>query len=104
MFPAIQSRSLALATVYTDAAANPQTVPGTVTITEWGNLEEQGKALNDAESCAENLLDLIRSTKAVVGDARYECARRYYKYLQDGADKLPAAQTIADKLGKLFTG
>ncbi len=99
-----EGREPYVAEAFNDAAANPQTVPGTVTITEWSHLEEQGKALNEAESHLQNLLELVQATKAVVGDARYENARRYYKYLQDGADKLPGAQTIADKLGRLFNG
>jgi len=40
--------------------------------------------------------------QARVGDVCYENVPRYHRYIRDGADELPNALTIADKIGNLF--
>ena len=99
-----EGREPYVAEAYSEAANNPQTVPGTIAVNEWGNLEEQSAALGEIESQLVNLLDIVQATRARIGDARYENVLRYYRYIRDGADKLPSAQTIADKIGRLFDG
>ncbi|MBI3875190.1 MAG: hypothetical protein HY300_04365 [Verrucomicrobia bacterium] len=89
---------------YTDAAANPDTVPPTVSITDWGLLEEQHAGLLEMESKLIGLLDMVQDTKALAGSQRYETARRYYRYLQGNLDALPAADPIYKRLGRLFAG
>lgn len=97
-----ESREPYVAEAYFDAVSNPNTVPGTVDVPEWGLLEEHADGLNETHSHLKKLLALVEATKAHVNDARYEKSHRYYKYFQDGADKIASAQTIAEKLSTLF--
>lgn len=99
-----EGREPYVAEAYTGAANNPQTVPGTIAVTDWCNLGEQSAALGEIKSQLVNLLDIVQATRARIGDARYENVLRYYRYIRDVADKLPNAQTIADTIGKLFDG
>jgi hypothetical protein len=97
-----EGREPYVAEAFTDAQANPKTVPGTVDMAAWALLEEQYEGLDEMESLFDGVLGLIRGVKAVCGDARYDKARRYYKYLQDNLDALPGAEGISAKLEKLF--
>ncbi len=99
-----EGREPYVADAYTDAAANPDTVPPVINIADWGLLEEQHAGLLEMESKVKGLLDLIQDTKAQAGSQRYENARRYYRYLQDNLDALPAADPIYTRLGRLFAG
>lgn len=85
-----------------DAQANPATVPGTVNVAEWLLLEEQHTGLTQMESAVLGVLELIQDTKALVGSQRYDKCRRYYKYLGDNRDVLAGADTIYDRLSRLF--
>lgn len=87
---------------FTDAKAHPGTVPGTVNMTTWGLLEEQFAGLDEAETLLEAWLERVRGIKAVVGDQRYKCVRKYYDYLGGNLDALAGGQTIHAKIAKLF--
>jgi hypothetical protein len=99
-----EGREPYVAESFTDAQANPKTVPTTIDIAQWALLEEQYDGLDAMESLFVAKLELIRGVKAVCGDARYSNARRYYKYMQDNLDALPGAESIYTKLEKLFAG
>ena len=91
-----------VAEAFTDAQANPGTVPGTVPIATWALVEQQFAGLDGAESLVTELLELITGVKAVAGDVRYKYTRKYYDYLGGNLDALPGAQTIHDKIAPLF--
>jgi hypothetical protein len=99
-----EGREPYVAESFTDAQANPKTVPTTIDIAEWALQEEQYDGLDEMESIFATGLELIRGVKAVCGDARYGKSRRYYKYMQDNLDALPGAESIYTKLEKLFAG
>lgn len=91
-----------VAEAFTDAEANPGTVPGTVPIATWALVEEQFAGLDKAESLLLELIELIQGVKAVAGDVRYKYTRKYYDYLGGNLDDLPGAQSIHEKISQLF--
>ena len=93
-----------MADAYSDARANPATVPGTVNVTEWGLLEEQHAGLTQMESYLTVQLELVRDTKALTADARYKKIRKYYDYLGGNLDVLPGADVIYDRIARLYAG
>lgn len=97
-----EGREPYVADAYSDARANPQTVPGTVNVTEWGLLEEQHAGLTELESYLLVQLELVLDTKALVGDARYKNTRRYYDYMGGNLDVLPGAEPIYSRIGRLY--
>ena len=54
-----EGREPYVADAYSDARANPATVPGTVSVTEWGLLEEQHAGLAQMESYLLVKLELV---------------------------------------------
>ena len=99
-----EGREPFVADAYSDAKANPQTVPGTVDVTEWGRLEEQHAGLVQLESLLQVMLEQVRDTKALSGAARYRHTRRYYDYLGGNLDVLPGAEAIHARIGRLYAG
>ncbi len=97
-----EGREPYVAEAYRDAKANPSIVPGTLKLDDWTKVEEHHAALDETENAVKSLLELIQGIKATTGDLRYENARRLYKYLGDNLDKLPGAEPVYDRLGKLF--
>jgi hypothetical protein len=97
-----EGREPYIADAYQDAKDNPTTVPGTVNMTTWGLLEEQFAGLDDAETELLGLLELVQGVKAIAGDQRYKCTRKYYDYLGGNLDALAGAKVIHDKIAKLF--
>ncbi len=93
-----------VADAYSDARANPATVPGTVNVTEWGLLEEQHAGLAQLESYLTVQLELVQDTKALVADARYTKTRKYYDYMGGNLDVLPGADPIYARIARLFAG
>lgn len=99
-----EGREPYVADAYSDAKANPQTVPGTVNVTEWGLLEEQHAGLAQLESYLTVQLELVQDTKALVADGRYKYTRRYYDYMGGNLDVLPGAEPIYDRISRLYAG
>ncbi len=97
-----EGREPYVADAHSDGKGNPNTLPGTIKLAEWDLLEEQAEGLAKVEARLQGWLDLVQGIQAVNSDARYENARRYYKYLQDNLDKLPGAEAISTRLGRLF--
>jgi hypothetical protein len=97
-----EGREPYVADAYSDGKGNPKTLPGTVDLLAWDKLEEQSVGLAKVEAMLQGWLDLVQGIQAVNSDARYENARRYYKYLQDNLDKLHGAEAISTRLGRLF--
>ncbi|GEM_PF-4753493 len=98
-----EGREPYVADAFTDARDNPKTVPTIIDMAQWALLEEQFDGLAEMESLYQAKLDLITGMKIVCGAARYANARRYYRYLQDNLDSLPGAESIFNRLGKLFS-
>lgn len=99
-----EGREPYVADAYSDGKANPQTVPGTVNVTEWGLLEEQHAGLSQLESYLTVQLELVQDTKALVADGRYDKTRRYYDYMGGNLDVLPGAEPIYDRISRLYAG
>ena len=99
-----EGREPYVADAYSDAKANPLTVPGTVNVTEWGLLEEQHAGLAQMESALMIQLELVQDTKALVADARYKKTRKYYDYLSGNLDVLPGAEPIHARIARLYAG
>ena len=99
-----EGREPYVADAYSDAKANPATVPGTVNVTEWGLLEEQHAGLTQMEAYHMVQIELIQDTKALVADRRYRFIRKYYDYLGGNLDVLPGADVIHARIGRLYAG
>lgn len=97
-----EGREAIVGEAFTDAEANPATVPGTIDMGTWALVEEQFDGLDAAESLLVGLLDELRGVKAVAGDIRYSNVLRYRDYLESNVDVLPGAKPILDKIAVLF--
>lgn len=99
-----EGREAYVADAYSDARANPATVPGTVNVTDWGLLEEQHAGLAQMESYLLVQLEKLQDTKALVADRRYKFIRKYYDYLGGNLDDLPGAEPIYERISRLYAG
>jgi hypothetical protein len=97
-----EGREPYVAEAFSDAKAEPATVPTTIDMADWALLEEQADALEKSESYIKGLLELVQGMKALTGDLRYKNVRRYYDYLGGNLDVLPGAQSTHGKISKLF--
>jgi hypothetical protein len=97
-----QGRDPYVSEAFTDAKANPATVPGTVDIAKWELEEKHHRALDVLESAYAEELEVIRGLKAVTGHYRYDKTLRFYDYLGGNLDVLTGAKTIYDKIAGLF--